>query len=82
MARSTGQCTVDNQETTWCFDCRLSIAGSGLVDRKSDRLCRVVDKSIVILLTEDRDPLSPLRSSYIILTFDEFVCFLFYVISF
>ena len=57
MARSTGQRTVDNQETTWCFDCGLSIAGSGLVDRKPDRLCRVVDKSIVILLTEDRNPL-------------------------
>ena len=35
------------------------IAGSGIVDRKPDCLYHVVDKSIVILLTEDRDPLFP-----------------------
>ena len=39
-----------------------SIAGSGLVDLKPDRLCRIVDKSIVILLTEDRGPLFPSKS--------------------
>ena len=29
--------------------------GSDLVDQKSDRLCRVIYKSIVMLLTEDRE---------------------------
>ena len=45
--------------STWLITKRqrgASIAGSGLVDRKSDRLCRVVDKLIVILMTEDREP--------------------------
>jgi hypothetical protein len=33
-----------------------SIAGSDFVDCKLDRLCRIVDKLIVILLKEDRVP--------------------------
>ena len=51
VARSIGQCTIDNQETTWS-----SNAGSSLVDWNPDCLCRVVDKSIAILLTKDRVP--------------------------
>jgi hypothetical protein len=51
MVRSTRQCMVETKRR-----CGALITGSGLVDRKPDRLCCVVNKSIVILLTEDRAP--------------------------
>jgi hypothetical protein len=54
MAMSTGSARLITKRRRGA-----SIAASGLVDRKPDHLWRVVDKSIVILLTADQAPSCP-----------------------